>query len=125
MPRKAKIPCSYQGCPTLIESGTGNYCKEHMKLKNKVYSKTRDDKETITEYKTARWQRVRKIVLQRDNYLCQICKEKTAEMVDHIVEVKDGGAFYELSNLQSLCNKCHALKTKQEEAKRSNSFLNV
>ena len=118
MPRKAKIPCNYRGCPTLIESGSGNYCKEHRQLKNSVYNKTRGDKSVVKMYSTARWKRVRKIALVRDNGLCQHCLEANAEMVDHIVEIKDGGDPYTLSNLQSLCNKCHAIKTKAEESKR-------
>ena len=118
MPRKAKIPCNHRGCPTLIESGTGNYCAEHRKMKNSVYNKTRADSADIQFYSTARWKRVRKIALVRDNGLCQRCETTNAEMVDHIVEIKDGGEPYVLDNLQSLCNRCHAIKTKEEEAKR-------
>ena len=118
MPRKAKIPCNHTGCRILIESGTGNYCEEHMKMKNSVYNKTRSDKADIRFYSTARWKRVRKVALVRDSGLCQICLTTNAEMVDHIIEVKDGGEQYNLENLQSLCNRCHAIKTKTEESKR-------
>lgn len=112
MPRKAKIPCNHKGCPTLIESGTGNYCEEHRKLKNTIYNKTRDDKDIIAIYSTSRWKRIRKLALVRDNGLCQHCQQANAEMVDHIHEIKDGGDPYDLSNLESLCNRCHAVKTK-------------
>lgn len=118
MPRKAKIPCSYKGCRELIESGTGNYCQDHKKVKNSVYNRTRSDKDVVTIYSTPRWKRIRKMALVRDNALCQHCKERNAEVVDHIVEIKDGGDPYDLSNLESLCNRCHAIKTAQAKSER-------
>ncbi len=39
--------------------------------------------------------------------------------VDHIVELKDGGAPLERSNCQLLCHVHHALKTVTERAKRT------
>lgn len=118
MPRKAKIPCNHKGCPVLIESGTGNYCAEHRSLKHSNYNRTREDKETIKMYSTARWKRVRRLALVRDGSLCQMCLAKTADLVDHITEIKDGGDPYDLSNLQSLCNRCHSIKTKDEASNR-------
>jgi 5-methylcytosine-specific restriction endonuclease McrA len=34
--------------------------------------------------------------------------------VDHIKGLRDGGAPYDLSNLQTLCGSCHAKKTRIE-----------
>ena len=31
--------------------------------------------------------------------------------VDHIVEIQDGGAEFDLENLRTLCHDCHATKT--------------
>jgi 5-methylcytosine-specific restriction endonuclease McrA len=41
-------------------------------------------------------------------------------MVDHIIEIKDGGALTSEDNAQALCWKCHGLKTAAERAKRKN-----
>lgn len=128
MPRKPKIPCSYKGCPVLIESGTGGRCDEHRRLENKRYNNSRSDKQIIKDYGTPRWKRLRKIALQRDLGWCCRCKSVPATLVDHIEEIKDGGDMWDLSNLQSLCDKCHAIKTAEEAQKRdaaaaTNSFI--
>jgi 5-methylcytosine-specific restriction protein A len=38
--------------------------------------------------------------------------------VDHIIELKDGGAPLDRSNLWLLCGACHSLKTAAERARR-------
>lgn len=54
--------------------------------------------------------------------LCEQCerdgKSTPAELVDHIVELIDGGDSMAEDNLQALCRKCHAKKTRREEQKR-------
>ena len=112
MPRKAKVPCSHRGCRNLVEPGTGGYCEEHKTIRHQHYNKTRTDKKEIAFYKQKRWLSVRKAALYRDQGLCVVCKEP-AVLVDHIIEVKDGGAKYSLENLQSMCHKCHAIKTQK------------
>ena len=66
------------------------------------------------------WRRKREAVMKRDQYLCQLCKQKgrvtEATEMDHIVNVAEGGTDDE-SNLQSLCTPCHDAKS-QEEARR-------
>lgn len=61
-----------------------------------------------------KWQKLRKIILQRDAYLCQEClrnkKLTIATDVDHIKPKSAGGTDCE-SNLQSLCKSCHKIKT--------------
>jgi 5-methylcytosine-specific restriction protein A len=39
---------------------------------------------------------------------------KPAEMVDHITPIRLGGARFAASNLQPLCNACHAVKRAEE-----------
>lgn len=66
------------------------------------------------------WRRKREAVMKRDQYLCQLCKQKgritEATEMDHIVNVAEGGTDDE-SNLQSLCTPCHDAKS-QAEARR-------
>ena len=118
MPRKAPIPCRQRGCAKLVEPGTGGYCEDHRTVRHQHYNRSRGDKKEIAFYKLKRWQTVRKAALYRDQGLCVVCGAPAA-MVDHIIEVKDGGAKYSLENLQSMCNRCHSIKTKQVATFRS------
>lgn len=59
------------------------------------------------------------------NPVCSICQEKgrlsEAVEVDHIVPLSDGGAPYDYDNLQSLCHRCHVIKTAEENRQRVKS----
>ena len=68
---------------------------------------------------TALWHRnLRPIVLKRDKYLCVKCREPVGHSghVDHIIE-KDKGGADSLENLQTLCARCHTIKTRREHAR--------
>ena len=58
------------------------------------------------------WGAIRRSILRRDQWRCQICGGHASD-VDHIVELVDGGSFYEPSNLRALCDNCHKAKTAQ------------
>jgi 5-methylcytosine-specific restriction protein A len=65
------------------------------------------------------WQAVRKRVLERDGYQCQlryadICVGR-ASQVDHIVQPEAGGTN-DLANLRAVCRRCHARRTGQQGA---------
>ena len=47
MPRKPKRPCSYPGCPKLVE---GQYCDKHKKLTDSQYNKYGRDEFTKSFY---------------------------------------------------------------------------
>lgn len=85
-------------------------------------SKWHDGSKTTTErgYGYA-WQKLRKLVLQRDAYLCQECYKKQkltpATDVDHI-KPKSAGGTDDQDNLQSLCKSCHEIKTSMESGNR-------
>lgn len=68
-------------------------------------------------YNTTQWRNVRELVLQ-SNPMCVHCESvgliTLAEMVDHIEPVRLGGNFWDMSNLQPLCNSCHASKSAKE-----------
>jgi 5-methylcytosine-specific restriction enzyme A len=67
----------------------------------------------------AAWDRIRRIALRRDSYLCQTClaqgRPTTATQVDHIVPKAKGGTD-DLGNLSSVCAPCHMAKTATEAA---------
>lgn len=67
-------------------------------------------------YKTARWQRLRLFVLQRDGYICQQTgvlltgksPEPDSPVVDHITPHRgDPELFWDASNLQSVSKSWH------------------
>jgi 5-methylcytosine-specific restriction enzyme A len=73
-------------------------------------------------YRSRAWQAVRRQVLARDGYQCQIrlgaCRGR-ADSVDHIVELDDGGSAYALSNLQACCASCNTAKRNRAVAARA------
>ena len=57
---------------------------------------------------THAWDVARAEVLREQSYLCP-CGAR-ADVVHHIVEIKDGGAAGDKANLQALCILCHVNK---------------
>ena len=57
---------------------------------------------------TSKWRKIRLRILQRDNYVCQMCG-MDGNTVDHIVPRSLGGTDQPF-NLQCLCNACNASK---------------
>jgi hypothetical protein len=61
-------------------------------------------------YWSAAWPHVRRLVLQRDKYQCQIVGKTCtgrATQVDHIVPWMQGGARFDPSNLRAACASCN------------------
>lgn len=54
--------------------------------------------------------------------LCRMCSQAgrvtSAVLVDHIQPINDGGAVLDDGNLQSLCRRCHDVKTAEDVRKR-------
>lgn len=79
-------------------------------------------------YKSRQWLEARALALALGNYRCTMCgaklrrspkdRSKRRPFVDHIVELKDGGAPFDQVNLQCLCGSCHTSKTHVERTKR-------
>ncbi len=72
------------------------------------------------------WQKLRDAVMRRDGGLCVPCLdlglETRATSVDHIRPKSQGGTD-DMTNLQAICHRCHARKTRadrKEPAKRVN-----
>ncbi|MBQ4167275.1 MAG: HNH endonuclease [Clostridia bacterium] len=57
---------------------------------------------------------LRKEIIERDNYTCQICgkymPDEVGLHIDHIVPIAKGGKTVK-SNLQGLCSKCNGKKS--------------
>ena len=68
-------------------------------------------------YRTAkrRWARVRAGVLERDGHRCRACGRASWPLeVDHVKRIASGGSAWAEMNLQTLCGRCHSIKTRGE-----------
>lgn len=112
MPYKPKRPCSYPGCPKLVD---GRFCEEHAKQEFKRYEKYERDPDKAKRY-GRRWQRIRDRFIAA-HPLCEECKKygitTVAEEVHHIKPLAQGGSNAE-DNLLSLCKSCHSRITIRE-----------
>ena len=121
MATRAKTGCREAGCPRLVaEPGR---CAQHTKAQRSADDKRRGSS-TQRGY-GSRWQRYRAWRLQQPEYtLCVMCdaagRITPATDVDHIVRVNgaDDPLFWDRSNHQSLCHRCHSIKTAQEGRER-------
>ncbi|OPY83438.1 MAG: HNH endonuclease [Syntrophus sp. PtaU1.Bin005] len=112
MANKARKYCSSFPCSNLAEPGS-SYCREHQPAA--------PVKETDPFYLSVAWRRFRTWYLGQ-HPLCEECERRgrmtPAAMVDHIKEIKDGGARLDESNVMAMCWKCHGIKTATEKNRR-------
>ena len=129
MPDKMFKQCRATGCVGLTRE---RYCEKHAYLESKRraetsrhYNATQRDPTAQKFYDSPAWRKVRQLKMNRSPF-CEICSAKNrfakAGVVDHIVEIRDGGAPLDLENLQSLCRACHNQKTKAEMMKRKGEY---
>lgn len=59
------------------------------------------------------WEKMRRVILERDGYQCVLCKRFGRMEVDHKIPFHKGGTN-DPSNLQTLCRGCHIDKTQKE-----------
>ncbi len=105
MASKSRKYCAKYPCNQLAVNGA--YCNEHTPAPA--------PKETDPFYLSVQWRRFREWYLGK-HPLCEKCKAEgrgdiVAEMVDHIIEIKDGGELTTEDNAMAMCWKCHAIKT--------------
>lgn len=112
MPSAAPKPCTAPGCGKLVRDGSGR-CEAHARP---AWSKPA----TATKRVTGRELQRRRARLFTSNPLCVHCQQAgrvtLATQRDHIIPLAEGGVDDE-SNEQSLCDECHATKSKAEAAR--------
>lgn len=118
MPARAPRPCSKAGCGKLTRDKSGR-CELHPKpATNWQEHQDRHGNRHERGYGTA-WERLRRVILHRDQHLCQVCKAQgiytPAHAVDHIIPKAHEGTD-DPRNLQSICPKCHAAKSSRESS---------
>lgn len=112
MPRKAKRPCAYPGCPKLASD---LYCEEHAaageqeRLQHqRKYNRYERDKSVVRKY-DGRYRKLRNLYIQ-SHPLCEECLKRglyvPAQEVHHIKPVKWGGE-HSFDNFMALCQSCH------------------
>lgn len=119
MPDRPLAPCRRPGCGAVTRN-PGGYCDAHLEYAEARKREREARKETLPFYISGRWRRLRDWYIGR-HPLCESCGRARATEVDHIVEIKDGGAAMSTSNLQALCHRCHMRKTAAESRRRRSS----
>ena len=87
-------------CLTCGELTEGSYCRAHRP----------DNQPGRRDLRG--WSKLRREILERDGYLCQLKLKPclvVADTVDHVIPRARGGADV-ASNLQAACGPCNALK---------------
>ena len=74
-----------------------------------------------TVYRTPLWARVRRAVLERDDWTCQSCGCPGTE-VHHLAKLEAGGAPYDPANLETLCRGCHLAQHHPKAARRNSAW---
>lgn len=128
MPYAPPRPCTYGGgmvCGNFAVKGSSK-CAEHKVQAGRDLRAERGS--TKQRGYDSDWERVQKRVLDRDNFVCVLCKQRDpdlvtiAVLVDHIIPIDRSNPLgdpnrLKLSNLQSLCDSCHKAKTAREQGK--------
>lgn len=119
MPYKPMVPCRHPGCPNLVPVGE-KYCAEHKELHPE------EVRSAAARGYNSKWRRESKKFL-KNHPLCQECLKKgiatPATVVDHIVPHRgDPKLFWDRSNWQALCKKCHDRKTATEDRTPTYSY---
>lgn len=140
MPRVRR--CRYPGCHAMVKY-PHHYCKQHFeheaeylasrmkwaRSRQKSYvhryntvtrNRNKVKQDQYNFYRTKQWQDLRQMVLGRDNFVCRYCQTigriVPSKTVDHIVPLEVApNKKVDISNLATICGKCHRLKTDWEQ----------
>jgi 5-methylcytosine-specific restriction protein A len=103
--------CAEGGCMVAIPKGQPR-CAKHTKKSGWIENPSKSNRERNVSARP--WSRVRRRVMDRDYYTCQVCanvgKIRTGTEVDHIRNDGDDS----MDNLQTICVPCHRAKTNAE-----------
>lgn len=87
------------------------------KRKVTAHQESEDRVEYKKKYHTAKWKTLRNSK-RMANPLCEECERNgvitAMYCVDHKIPIRSGGSFDDWDNLQSLCRKCHDIKSGRE-----------
>ena len=96
---------------------------QHYQRKYNTVTRNRSEHKSkqYNFYRSRQWSRLRRNILERDNYLCKYCGAinivTPAKTVDHIVPIEyDTSLRDDPNNLAVICYSCHRAKTDWEQA---------
>ena len=119
MPSRAPTACRRPGCAGLVQAGVCSVCGPLRRASAAEHDERRGSSRQ-RGYDT-RWEKVRRMHLAAEP-LCRMCSQAgrvtPAVLVDHIQPINDGGAVLDDGNLQSLCRRCHDVKTAEDVRRR-------
>lgn len=112
MPQRPRKPCAHPGCPELVDPSE-MYCAAHKALHPEPV------RSASSRGYGPQWRRVSRQYLAA-HPLCVRCLSRgvytKATVVDHIRPHRgDPALFWDQSNWQSLCKRCHDRKTARED----------
>ena len=119
--------CQYSGCNDMSEPGH-TYCAKHLVESQKKHKEWLEDHKKkpfenatrTNNYNNAEWRKLRKEVLERDNYQCQQCGITAKESgfpleIHHVIPPKGNKElFFDINNCVTLCKFCHSRITQME-----------
>ena len=105
MPKRPPTRCTFPTCPDPVHAR--GRCRSHQPAP--WLGHTPDPNRPTGRA----WFRLKQQIFARDNWTCYLCGS-TAQEVDHILNIKRGGAAWDPGNLASICEDCHSEKTKRE-----------
>jgi len=110
MPTASPKPCTYPACGVLVRDGSSR-CDRHKHVEQRSNDKQRSSS-TQRGY-GSRWQKARATFLSHHPE-CGCGADAT--VVDHIIPHKgDQGLFWDTSNWQPMCKRCHDSKTAKQD----------
>ena len=106
MPYNTKHPCSHPQCGNLVSKGSR--CEDHLITRSVA-------PEHHKMYNRKSWHILRSNQLRQFPY-CIVCNTSRNLQVDHIADHKgDPNLFYDMNNLQTLCDVHHSQKTGRDQ----------
>lgn len=110
MATQASKPCTAPGCCALAQAGKSR-CVKHMA---KAQEQERERSAGKRMYLDTRYRKAR-AVFMAENPMCVVCGALATDL-DHIVPHKgDMALFWDTSNWQAMCVRCHSTKTATED----------
>ena len=87
--------------------------REGFRSRQKALTKSEDDDPMFDIGSLNEYNSLKNLIKYRQ-IQCAVCNEQKADEIDHIMRRSRGGYEYRIENLQPLCRKCHAIKTRKE-----------
>ena len=110
--------CGHAGCRELIDYDV-KYCERHKDSYSKQYNKFRwnNQNDYVKFYNSKAWRELSKSALIDSYYTCKMCGQD-AVLSDHIIPTEiDWNKRLDKNNIQTLCHRCHTIKTREDEKK--------